>query len=158
MQGGHACIYTFVFFLVVVVNIWLQLHDLIKCVCTFITYNVMLYIVTYQGFRSRWKFISTPKTQHSTVKCDQPFSKHTSDVYTQRCPTQESYRTSSGNLPTRTHILAVRESPNTGARPASTLSRHKLTFLQSGSFQTHQDNPSSTVTTRMLLSLAPNTN
>jgi hypothetical protein len=76
--------------------------------------------VTYRGFCSRWKFISVPKSQHSTVKCNQPFSKHMSGVYTQRCPTQDSfYRTSSGPLPTRTHILAVRKSPNTGARTAS---------------------------------------
>jgi hypothetical protein len=68
------------------------------------------------GFYSRWKFISFPKTQHTTVKYTQPFSKHTSGVYTQRCPTQDSfYMTSSGNLPTRTHILAVRKSPNTRA-------------------------------------------
>jgi hypothetical protein len=105
-------------------------------------------IVTYRGFYSRWKFISTPKTQHTTVKYTQPFCKHTSGVYTQRCPTQDSfYRTSSGNLPTQTHILAVRKSPNTGARPASTFFGHKLTFLQSGSFQTH-----------VLLSQFPNTN
>jgi hypothetical protein len=48
---------------------------------------------------------------------------------------------------TRTHIIAVRKSPNTGARPASTFFRHKLSFLQSGSFQTH-----------VLLSQFPNTN
>jgi hypothetical protein len=86
---------------------------------------------------SRWKFISVPKSQHTTVKYSQPFSKHTSGVYTQRCPTQDSfYRTSSGNLPKRTHILAARKSPNTGVRPASTSFGHKLSFLQSGSFQT----------------------
>jgi hypothetical protein len=106
-----------------------------------------LNIVTYRGFYSRWKFISVPKTQHTTVKCDQPFSKHTSGVYTQRCSTHDSfYRTSSGNPPTRTHILAVRKSPNTGARPASTFFGHKLSFLQSGRFQTH-----------VLLSQFPNT-
>jgi hypothetical protein len=72
--------------------------------------------VTYRGFYLRWKFISVPKTQHTTDKYNQPFSKHTSGFYTQRCPTQDSlYRTSSGNLPTRTHILAVRKSPNTRA-------------------------------------------
>jgi hypothetical protein len=78
--------------------------------------HVSVYIVTYRGFYSRWKFISIPKSQHTTAKYNQPFSKHTSGVYTQRCPTQGSfYRTSSGNLPTRTHILAVRKSPNTRA-------------------------------------------
>jgi hypothetical protein len=91
-----------------------------------------------RGFYSRWEFISVPKTQHTTVQYTQPFSKHTSDVYTQRCPTQHSFdKTSSGNLPTRTHILAVIKSPNTGARPTSTFFGHKLSFLQSGSFQTH---------------------
>jgi hypothetical protein len=90
----------------------------------------------------------TPKTQHATVQYNQPFSKHTSGIYTQPCPTQESfYRTSSGNLPTRTHILAVRKSPNTGAGPASTFFGHRLSFLQSGSFQTH-----------VLLSQFPSTN
>jgi hypothetical protein len=104
--------------------------------------------VTYRGFYSRWKFISVPKSQHTTVKNNQPFSKHTSGVYTQRCPTQDSlYTTSSGNLPTRTHILAIRNCPNTGARSASTFFEHKLSFLQSGSFQTH-----------VLLSQFPNTN
>jgi hypothetical protein len=99
-------------------------------------------------FYSRWKSISVPKTQYTTVKYTQPFSKHTSGVCTQRCPTQDSfYMTSSGNLPTRTHILAVRESPNTGVRPASTFFVHKLSFLQSGSFQTH-----------VLLSQFPSTN
>jgi hypothetical protein len=88
------------------------------------------------------------KTHHTTVKYTQPFSKHTSGVYTQRCPTQYSfYMTSSGSLPTRTHILAVRKSPNTGLRPASALSDHKLTFLQSGTLQTH-----------VLLSQFPSTN
>jgi hypothetical protein len=92
----------------------------------------------YRGVYSLWKFISVPKTQHTTVQYNQPFSKHTSGVYNLRCPTQESfYRTSSGNLPTRTQILAVRESPNTCARPASTFFGHKLSFLQSGCFQTH---------------------
>jgi hypothetical protein len=87
---------------------------------------------------SGWMFISVPKSQHITIKYSQPFSKHTSGVYTQRCPTQDSfYMTSSGNLPTRTHILAVREIPHTGARPASTFFGHKLSFLQSGNFQTH---------------------
>jgi hypothetical protein len=95
----------------------------------------------------RLNFIATPKTQHTTVKYAQPFSKHTR-VYTQRCPTQDSfYRTSSGNLPTRTHILAVRKSTKTGTRPASTFFGHKLSFLQSGSFQTH-----------VLLYQFPNTN
>jgi hypothetical protein len=89
-------------------------------------------------FYSRWKFISFPKSQHNTVKYNQPISKHTSGVYTQRCPTQDSfYMTSSGNIPTRTHILAVLQSPNTGTRPASTFFGHKLSFLQSESFQTH---------------------
>jgi hypothetical protein len=70
-------------------------------------------------------------------------STHTC-IYTERCPTQDSfYRTSSGNLPTRTHILAVRKSP---AGPASMFFGHKLAFLQSGSFQTH-----------VLLSQFPNT-
>jgi hypothetical protein len=72
--------------------------------------------------------------QHTTVKCDQPFSKQSSGVYTQRCPT-------------RTHILAVRKSPNTGTRPVSTFFGHKLSFLQSGSLQT-----------QALLSQFPNTN
>jgi hypothetical protein len=109
---------------------------------------LLIYIVTYRWFYSRWKFISVPKTQHTTVKCGQPFSKHTSGVYIQRCPTQDSfYRTSAGNLPTRTHILAVSKSPNTGARPASTFFGHKLSFLQSESFQTH-----------VFLSQFPNTN
>jgi hypothetical protein len=61
------------------------------------------------------------------------------------------YRTSSGNLPTRIHILAVSKSPNTGERPASTLFGYKLSFLQSASFQTCQENPSSTVTTHVFL-------
>jgi hypothetical protein len=75
---------------------------------------IEIYIVTYRGFYSRWKFIYVPKSQHTTAKYTQPFSKHTSDVYTQRCPTQDSfYRTYSGNLPTRTHTLAVRKSPDT---------------------------------------------
>jgi hypothetical protein len=104
--------------------------------------------VTYLEFYSRRKFIFIPKTQHTTVKYSQPFSKHKSHVYTQRCPSKESfYRISSSNLPTRTHILAVSKSPNTGACPASTFFRHKLSFLQSGSFQTH-----------VLLSQFPNTN
>jgi hypothetical protein len=107
-----------------------------------------LYTVTYRGFYSRWKSISVPKSQHTTVKYTQPFSKHTSGVYTQRCPTHDSfYMTSSDNLPTRTHILAVSKSPHTGARPASTFFGHKLSFLQSGSFQTH-----------VLLSQFPNSN
>jgi hypothetical protein len=78
--------------------------------------EIQLDIVTYWGFYSRWEFISVPKTQHTTIKYTQPFSKHTSGVYIQRCPTQDSFcRTSSGNVPTRTDILAVRKSPNTGA-------------------------------------------
>jgi hypothetical protein len=110
--------------------------------------NVSDYIVAYRGFYSRWN--RTPGTL---------FSKHTSGVYTQRCPTQDAfYRASSGNLPTRSLVLAARNSPNTGMRPASTLSGHKLTFLQSGSFQAHQDNPSPTVTTHVLFSQAPDTN
>jgi hypothetical protein len=105
-------------------------------------------IVTYRVFYSRWKSISVPKSQHTTLKYTQPFSKHTSGVYTQRCPTRDSfYMTSSGNLPTRTHILAVSKSPHTGARPASTFFVHKLSFLQSESFQTH-----------VLLSHFPNSN
>jgi hypothetical protein len=78
--------------------------------------HVSVYIVPYRGFYSRRKFIFVPKTQHTAAKYNHPFSKHTSGVYVQRCPTQDSfYRTSSGNLPTRTHILAVRKSPNTGS-------------------------------------------
>jgi hypothetical protein len=97
-----------------------------------------LHTVTYRGFHSRWKFISVPKTPHTTVKYTQPISKHTAGVYTKRCSTQDYfYRTSSGNLPTRTHILAVSKSPITGTRPASTFFGHKLSFLQSGSLQTH---------------------
>jgi hypothetical protein len=108
----------------------------------------LIHIVTYRGFYSRWQCIYVPKSQHTAVQYNQPFSKHTSGVYTQRCPTQESfYRTSSGNLSTRTHILAVSKSPNTGARPASTFFGHKLSFLQSVSFQTH-----------VLLSKFPNNN
>jgi hypothetical protein len=100
------------------------------------------------GVLFKWKFISVPKSQHTTVKYTQSFSKHTSGIYTLRCPTQDSfYRTSSGNLPIRTHILTVRKSPNTGAHPATTFFGHKLSFLQSRSFQTH-----------MLLSQFPNTN
>jgi hypothetical protein len=73
-------------------------------------------IVTYRVFYSRWKFISVPKSQHTTVKYNQPISKHTLGVYTQRRPTQDPfYRTSSGNLPKRTHILTVRTLPNTRA-------------------------------------------
>jgi hypothetical protein len=119
-----------------------MMRDILMGICN------VLYIVTYRGFYSRWKFISVPKSQHTTVKYNQPFSKHTSGVCTQRCPTQDSfYMTSSGNLPTLTHILAVSKSPNTGARPASTFFGHKLSLLQSGSFQTH-----------VLLSQFPNTN
>jgi hypothetical protein len=71
-------------------------------------------IVTYSGVLFMMEVYFHSKTQQTTVKCDQPFSKHMSGVYTQRCPTQDSfYRTSSGNLPTQTHILAVRKSPNT---------------------------------------------
>jgi hypothetical protein len=74
--------------------------------------------VTYRGFHSQWKFISVPKTQHTTVKCDQPFSKHKSGIYTQRCPTQDSfYRTSSGNFPTGTRILAVSLQTQVRAQP-----------------------------------------
>jgi hypothetical protein len=62
-------------------------------------------------------------------------------------PHDSFYRASSGSLAKRTHILAVRGSPNTGARPASTLSGHKLKFFQSGSLQTH-----------VILSQFPNTN
>jgi hypothetical protein len=86
--------------------------------CSQVPFNSVLHIVTYRGFYSQWKFISVPKTQHTTVKYNQLFSKHTSGVYsyTQRCSTQDSfYRTSSGNLPTRTHILSIRNSPDTRA-------------------------------------------
>jgi hypothetical protein len=75
---------------------------------------------------------------NTTVKYDQPLYNHTSDIYTRRCPTQDSfYRTSSGNLLTLAHYLAVRVSPNTRARPASKLSGHKITFFQSGRFETN---------------------
>jgi hypothetical protein len=72
------------------------------------------YTVTYWGFYSRWKFISVPKSQHTTVKYTQPFSKHTSGVYTQRCP---------------------HKTPSTG--PLLVISQHELTFLQSESLHTH---------------------
>jgi hypothetical protein len=53
----------------------------------------------------------------------------------------------SGNLPTRTHILAIRNSPNTRVRLSSTISQHELilaisqhelTFLQSETLQTRR--------------------
>jgi hypothetical protein len=107
-----------------------------------IYYSFQNFALNASGFLTK-QSLPGPKSHHTTVKYTQPFSKHTSGVYTQRCPTQDSfYMTSYGNLPTRTHILAVSKSPNTGA-----LSGHKLTSLQSGSFQTH-----------VFLSQFPNTN
>jgi hypothetical protein len=65
----------------------------------------------YRGFCSRWTFISVPKTQHTTVQHNQPFSKHTSSTI---CDVPHKY-------------------PSTGPLPV--ISQHELTFLQSESLQ-----------------------
>jgi hypothetical protein len=68
--------------------------------------------VTNSGFYSRWKFISVPKSQHTTVKYNQPFSKHTRE-------------STLSDVPHKT--------PSTG--PLLVISQHELTFLQSVSLQ-----------------------
>jgi hypothetical protein len=100
--------------------------------------------VTYRGFYSRWKIISVPKSQHTTVKCDQPVSKRASTLsdVPHKSPTGPLLVISQHEL-----TFLQSESPNTDARPASTFFGHKLLFLKSGSFQTH-----------VLLSQFPNTN
>jgi hypothetical protein len=69
--------------------------------------------VTYRGFYSRWKFISVPKSQHTTVKYNQPFSKHI-------------------------HASTLRDVPNKipSTWPLLVIFQHELTFLQSESLQT----------------------
>jgi hypothetical protein len=81
------------------------------------------------------------KTQRTTVKYSQPFSKHT------RAPTLSDvpHKTPS-TVPLQVisqHEITFlqSESLQTRARQTSTVSEHELTFLQSGTLQTHQDIP-----------------
>jgi hypothetical protein len=73
------------------------------------------YIVTYSGVLFTMELYCTPKSQHTTVRHSQQLSEHTytSNLYGLGTLTRSSNRTSCGNLPTRTHIPAVRKSPNT---------------------------------------------
>jgi hypothetical protein len=79
--------------------------------------HTYIYIVTYSGVLFTMEHFCTPKIQYTTVKHSQKLFERTctSNLYGlgTLTPIEFFHRTSCGNLPTLTPILAVRKFPNT---------------------------------------------